>query len=116
MARDKRIYRSFRPGKLVVRLILILIAAAIALSVIVYFWFKSYIVYTDDGLYLDIPWLYDVRGVPDAEPSDTVTAAPAPPSDAPSDDAAPSPTMEIHGIPETAATGTPESGQTSAAP
>jgi len=116
LARDKRIYRRFRPGRFIARLLLILAAIALALTVIVWFWFKSYIVYTDDGLYLDIPWLYDVRGGPDAEPSDPVTAAPAPPSDTPSDDAAPTPTAEIQGIPETAATGTPEDVQLPPAP
>jgi hypothetical protein len=115
LARDKRIYHSFRPGRLVVRLILILIAAVIAFSVIVWFWFKSYIVYTDDGLYLDIPWLYDVRGVPEYVPADTVTVS-DPPEVSPESEPTPTPTEVILGIPETAATGTPESGQTSAAP
>ena len=109
MARDKRIYRSFRPGRFVVRLILILLAAVIAFSVIVWFWFKSYIVYTDDGLYLDIPWLYDVRGVPDAVPADTVTVS-DPPEVSPESEPSPTPSDGILGIPETAATSSPAEG------
>ena len=110
MARDKRIYHSFRPGRLVVRLILILIAAVIAFSVIVWFWFKSYIVYTDDGLYLDIPWLYDVRGVPEHVPADTVTVS-DPPEVSPESEPSTAPSEVILDIPETAATGSPEAGQ-----
>ena len=59
MANDHRIYRRFRPWRFLGRLLLILIAHALFLSIFFYVWFKRYIVYTDDGLYLDIPGLAD---------------------------------------------------------
>lgn len=59
MAQDHRIYHRFRPWRFLGRLLLVLIALAIFLSIFFYVWFKRYIVYTDDGLYLDVPWLRD---------------------------------------------------------
>ena len=60
MAGDRRYYRRFHPGKFFLRLGLILVALVIFLSIFFYVWFKRYIVYTDEGLYLDIPWMEDV--------------------------------------------------------
>ncbi len=59
MAQEHRIYHRFRPWRFLGRLLLVLIALALFLTVFFYVWFKRYIVYTDDGLYLDVPWLQD---------------------------------------------------------
>lgn len=63
MSRDsQRVYRRIQWKRVLPKAIALVIAAAFLLAVIFYVWFRRYIVYTDTGLYLDIPWLADVRG------------------------------------------------------
>ena len=60
MAKDHRFYRNLHPGRFFLRLGVALVALCIFLAIFFYVWFKRYIVYTDDGLYLDIPWMEDL--------------------------------------------------------
>ena len=62
MSKNGQVYKKHRPLKVVLTVIAIILAAVLLLGVFLYFWFQRYIVYTSDGLYLDIPWLEDVRG------------------------------------------------------
>ena len=71
MSRNEvRIYRSRRP----VRTALLILAAAAAVVVIlafaVFFGFRRYIVYTSDGVRLEIPWLEEPSPGEDEPPLD----------------------------------------------
>ena len=55
--KTRKTYRSFRPAKVILTTLLLTILTLILLTVAVFFGFKKYIVYTTDGLRLDIPWL-----------------------------------------------------------
>ncbi len=137
MARDNRIYRHRKrhgPWKLVLQILLGLVVLAIALNLFFYFYFQRYIVYTEHaGIYLDIPWLYDIEGEPEYTPAPnqeefsfgglwhdeeplptdetfrpdmpkvTPTATPTP-----DPNATPVAEVELEGVPETAADGTAE--------
>lgn len=57
--RKPRIYRKHHALRILLNVLIILLVTAIILSAVVFFWFRRYIVYTDDGLHLEIPWLAD---------------------------------------------------------
>lgn len=59
--KSNEIYQRRKPLKLILKIFFSLIALVILLVVIIFFWFQSYIVYTSDGVRLDIPFLN--RGV-----------------------------------------------------
>lgn len=65
--RDMRIYRSHRPLKTALTVFFILLAALIALAIATFFGFKKYIVYTSDGVKLEVPWLQDPTEVSSGE-------------------------------------------------
>lgn len=51
-------YRSGRPIKIILKVLLSLVIAAIILTVSLFFGLRQYIVYDQDGtLHLEIPWL-----------------------------------------------------------
>jgi hypothetical protein len=53
-----RTYNSRRPLKIVLTVLISLIAAAVILTVTLFFSLRKYIVYDPDGtLHLEIPWL-----------------------------------------------------------
>ncbi len=53
-----RTYRSRRPLKIILTVLISLIAALIILSVTLFFGLRKYIVYDEDNtLHLEIPWL-----------------------------------------------------------
>lgn len=56
-SRDNRIYRGRRPAKIIITTILILLVVLIFLAVTIFFGFRKYIVYTNDGIRLEVPWL-----------------------------------------------------------
>lgn len=56
-SRDNRLYHSRRPVKIIVTTLLTIIAALIIFVVSVFFGFQKYIVYDDDGIHLEVPWL-----------------------------------------------------------
>ena len=56
--RKKDIYHGRNPVKTAFKVLGIVLAALVVLAVIVFFWFKRYIVYTDDGqLRLEVPFI-----------------------------------------------------------
>ena len=57
MRGDRRIYRQRRPLRAVLIALVSLIIIALMLTLSVFFGFKKYIVYTSDGVRLDVPWL-----------------------------------------------------------
>lgn len=57
--RKPRVYRKHHTLRILLNVLIILLVLAIILSAVVFFWFRRYIVYTDDGLHLEIPWLED---------------------------------------------------------
>ena len=57
----KRIYHRRNPIKIILSVLGIILAAAILLFTIVFFGFKKYAVYSDDGVTVEVPWLEDVR-------------------------------------------------------
>lgn len=54
---DERTYHSRKPFKTLLFIILAAALLSVILLISVYFGFKQYIVHTDDGIRLDIPWL-----------------------------------------------------------
>lgn len=68
MERPVRIYRSRRPVKAILTALLTLIVVLAILAVSIFFGFKRYIVYTSDGVKLEVPWL--------REPEERNTALP----------------------------------------
>lgn len=59
MARDGRIYKVRSPWKTALTVAVIVLAAAILISASIFIGFRKYIVYTDDGVRLDVPWLQE---------------------------------------------------------
>ena len=58
MAKESyEIYQRRKPLKIILKILLSIILAAFLLAVIIFFWFQTYIVYTADGIRLDIPFL-----------------------------------------------------------
>lgn len=61
--RDKDIYHGRSPVKTVFKVLGIVLAVLVLLAVIVFFWFRRYIVYTDEGqLRLDVPFIQREEG------------------------------------------------------
>ena len=56
MPHKQRVYRSRNPRRIIFTVILAVLLAAVILCVGVFFWFRKYIVYTADGVRLEIPW------------------------------------------------------------
>lgn len=69
MARNEpKIYHHSNVKGTVVKIIVIIIAAAVILALTAFFGFRKFIAYTDTGkLYLDIPWLYGYMDGPPAQ-------------------------------------------------
>ena len=59
MARDSRGYHVRSPWKTALVVTLIVLAAALVIATSIFFGFRKYIVYTDDGVRLDVPWLQE---------------------------------------------------------
>ena len=60
MAKNQpRIYKHSNAKSIIIKVVVIFIAAVIILALTAFFGFRKFIAYTDTGkLYLDIPWLY----------------------------------------------------------
>ncbi len=56
-SKEKRVYRNRHPWKTALTVFLIVIALLIVLAITVFFWFRKYIVYTDQEIELQVPWL-----------------------------------------------------------
>lgn len=59
MAKDRRIYRTGVRWKTVLLVLLIVIALIVTIALSLFFGFRKYIVYTSDGVRLEVPWLTD---------------------------------------------------------
>ncbi len=57
----RKIYKKRRPIQTTLKVLGILLAALIALFIIAFFSFQRYIVYTPDGLRLEIPFVQQYR-------------------------------------------------------
>ncbi len=72
MARDEvRIYRSRKPLKTALAVIFSVLAALVVIAAGIFFGFKKYIVYTSEGVKLEVPWLEE----PEAQPPRVPEAA-----------------------------------------
>ena len=49
------VYHAHKPGRIVLKVIGWIVLIAVVLMV--FFWFRRYIVYTDDGLRVQVPYL-----------------------------------------------------------
>ena len=56
-SRESRIYHSGKPVKTIITIVLSVAFALLLAAVIIFFSFRKYIVYTSDGVRLDVPWL-----------------------------------------------------------
>lgn len=54
---DRRIYRRKRPLRTFFTVVIVTLVLALVLSATVFFGFRRYIVYTDNGVRLEVPWL-----------------------------------------------------------
>ena len=59
MASGGRIYKVRNPWKTVLTVILVIILAAVVLFVSLFLSFRKYIVYSDSGVRLEVPWLME---------------------------------------------------------
>lgn len=57
MADDRRIYRVGTRWKTILLTALIVLAVLLAIVLGLFFGFRRYIVYTSDGVKLEVPWL-----------------------------------------------------------
>ena len=64
----KRTYRSAKPLRTAASVLGVLLALVILVCAIIFFSFRKYIVYTADGLRLEVPWLEDT--LPEEESAD----------------------------------------------
>jgi len=70
----KKIYKKRNPLKIALRVLGILLAVLILLSVVIFFGFQKYIVYTPEGIRLEIPFLQKYGPEPTQAPA--ITAVP----------------------------------------
>lgn len=59
--KSKKIYHRRNPVKVILVVLGNLILTALILFMLVFFGFKKYAVYTDEGVTLEIPWLEEYR-------------------------------------------------------
>ena len=71
MERPVRIYRSRRPLKTALIVFFSLLAALILIALAVFFGFRRYIVYTSDGVKLEVPWLQEPGEQGDADAAES---------------------------------------------
>ena len=57
MNTGNKIYKKNVRAKTVITAILAAVLVCLIFIIGIFFWFRRYIVYTSDGLYLDVPWL-----------------------------------------------------------
>jgi hypothetical protein len=51
------VYHGHKPVRFVLKLIGWIVLVAVVLAIFMFFWFRRYIVYTDDGLRVQVPYL-----------------------------------------------------------
>ncbi len=55
--RENRIYRSHKRLKSVLTTIFVVLLVLLVLVLMVFFYFRQYVVYSQDGVRLEVPWL-----------------------------------------------------------
>ena len=89
MRNEKGFYRKHMRFRSVMSTIGVFLMVVIMVLAFIFFWFRRYIVYTEDGLYLDIPLLNEAREKnPPQENDDIVVPIPSAPAE-PTDDTPP---------------------------
>ena len=78
----KRTYRSAKPLRTAASVLGALLALVILVCAIIFFSFRKYIVYTADGLRLEVPWLEETMPEADAPEDAQTPAGGAPAQDA----------------------------------
>ena len=61
MAGDGRIYKVRSPWKTLLTAVIVIILAAAVLFVSLFLSFRKYIVYSDSGVRLEVPWLTEAE-------------------------------------------------------
>ena len=57
MTRKNEVYHRRRPLRMIMKITFSLVLFAVVLALVIFFWFQQYIVYTSEGVRLDIPFL-----------------------------------------------------------
>ncbi|MDR0446980.1 MAG: hypothetical protein LBH17_08195 [Oscillospiraceae bacterium] len=70
-----RTYKNRRAARIVIRTLVFILLAALVLAVTMFFGLRRYIVYTPDGLRLELSWLEDSNAGDDVSAADTGVAA-----------------------------------------
>lgn len=65
--KKRKIYKKSKPWKVLLIVFLSALLFFIILTVSVFFGFQKYIVYTNDGLRVEVPWLSDTYSSAEAE-------------------------------------------------
>ncbi len=64
---SRRVYRSRDPLRIILGILLAVILTLVIFAVGVFFGFRKYIVYTSDGLRVEVPWLQETQAAELAE-------------------------------------------------
>lgn len=59
---SRRIYRSHRTVKVIASICIGVAAAVLVLFIFLFFYFQRYIVPTENGIKLEVPWLEETAG------------------------------------------------------
>jgi hypothetical protein len=59
-SKDNKVYRNKHPWKTAIIVFITLLLILIVLTVLIFFSFRKYIVYTSDSVKLEVPWLEEV--------------------------------------------------------
>lgn len=86
MGNERKFYRKHMRLKTVLKTVALVLLAVIVLLVATFLWFKRYIVYTEDGLYLDVPWLSDDVSPDGGDDTEPVDVPDTPSTDSPTDE------------------------------
>ena len=73
----KRIYRNRTPLRIAMTVLIIVLVLLLLISAIIFFSFQKYIVYTADGLRLEVPWLEDTMVEEDTGADDAISPSSA---------------------------------------
>ena len=67
--RGKKIYKSPKPGKILIHVLAALLAAIVVLAIVLFFYLKKFIVIKGDDVHLAVPFLEEVRqeSLPEAD-------------------------------------------------
>ena len=72
-----KVYQVRSPFKITLKILLAIVLVLVVFAVFLYVYFQRFIVYTEDGLRLDIAGYYAQAEAPEASPSPDVSDSPA---------------------------------------